>query len=452
MPHCSSAAGIQGFKCFHDSCKSRGFSDVRTLFYNQAKTEEAKTTGSANTGDPGQSTAAPKPPVEPEPMGPETYQDSHANSIALRFLVRNKVISTASGMYLYNGTHWGEMPKAAVLSRLLRQDDVDAVPTTQKRRNEAFAYLESRQWIDMVAWRNLENYEVPFLNGVLNLTTSQLRAHRPSDYLETVIPHDYVPGATSQLWEKCLADYFGDDADYQAKVSALQEFFGYILMPHARYKKGLMLFSKNGDTGKSTVKEIAEFMVGMNNTCHIGLDRMEDRFVMAGIVGKLLNSVGEQSSGTRIADGRFKELVGTEEQIPVERKGKESFMYAPIAKHLVCTNNLPRVDDTSNAVYNRLLILKFNKVITVKNTKIWDDLKAEFSGILAWATDGAKRLYKNDGVFTVVPESVALIRRYKDSQNLLGEFLDEHCDKMPANTVITPKWRISKVDLLDKYR
>lgn len=378
----------------------------------------------------------------------------HPNAIAARFLQQNRILNTVSGMYQYTGINWKEVSKTGMLSMLLRYDDIESIPTTNRRRSEALAFIEARQYKENVPWRSLSMNEVPFENGVLDLVSGEMREHRHEDYLEKVIPHDFVPGAKSGMWEGCLRDYFSCDAEYTSKLAALQEFFGYCLMQHARYKKGLMLYSKKGDTGKSTVKEMAEWLVGHDSTCHIGLDKMEDKFIMADIVGKLLNSVGEQTSGSRIADGKFKELIGTQEPIRVERKGMDAFSYTPIAKHIICTNNLPKVDDNSDAVYNRLLIIKFNKVITDKNKDIWDNLKSaeQFPGIVAWAVEGAQRLFRNNGEFTVIQESVETIKAYKNSQNTLIDFIEEFCEKMPQGTTMAPEWRISKVEFFDKYR
>ncbi len=153
------------------------------------------------------------------------------------------------------------------------------------------SYIKAVKYEPMVHWNNISDWEVPFENGVLNLITGKIRQHDALDYLENVIPHDYNDGEMSPLWERCLTDYFGSDEDGKQKIAALQEFFGYVLLPHARYKKALMLYSYSGDTGKSTIKEMLEYLVGAFGACHIGLDTMGDRFALAPIVGKRLNSV-----------------------------------------------------------------------------------------------------------------------------------------------------------------
>jgi putative DNA primase/helicase len=379
-------------------------------------------------------------------------QQEHPNITASRFLADHQIIATRAGIYRFNEKWWHEISDAEMLARLIHYDQESSGPSSHRRRNEELSFIKAVKYEPVVHWNNIAESEVPFENGVLSLTTAKIRQHDPSDYLENVIPHEYSHGVTSTLWERCLDDYFGSDEDGKQKIAALQEFFGYVLLPHARYKKALMLYSHSGDTGKSTIKEMLEYLVGASGACHIGLDTMGDRFALAPIIGKRLNSVSEQSVNVRIADGKFKELVGTQEPVQIERKGKDPFEYTPIAKHVICTNNLPRIDDTTNAVYNRLLVIELTRVVTKKDTQIWNKLKAEFPGILAWAVEGAKRLNAAGGEFTKVDSSEKLIGRYKSSQSPIGQFMTEKCVRKPDAERITPKWRIPTSEALDRYR
>ena len=94
-----------------------------------------------------------------------------------------------------------------------------------------------RRW-DPIEWNQLGGTEVPFRNGIFDFAKNEIRPHRAEDMLNRVMPHDYVKDADAPLkWLWFLEYTFGDDPHYMAKVAALQEFMGYVMMAHAGYKK-----------------------------------------------------------------------------------------------------------------------------------------------------------------------------------------------------------------------
>lgn len=377
-----------------------------------------------------------------EDSGKETPID-----VAKRMMGKYFFMSNAGYTWQYNEMRWEDVDEKFMRALALQYDREES---TSKRRTEIISYIQDFCFRDKIPWRSLERHEVPFQNGVLDMRTGEMRPHRFNDYLETVIPHVYVPGQQSALWFKVLTDYFGDDEEFLKKVDALQEFFGYCLMQHARYKKALVLYGES-DTGKSVVLDMIKRLVGHDNTCSVGVELMDDQVKRTPLIGKLVNSISELTSNSVIADGGFKTLVSTQEPITIEQKYKSPIMYTPIAKHVISTNNLPSVNDKSKATFNRLLLIKFNHPIPVdkQDKAIWENLAAQFPGIVAWAVDGARRLTDNDGVFTAINESVASIEEYRRSQNPMFEFLEDYCEKNdgPDDQV----YRIPKREFVQKY-
>ncbi len=138
---------------------------------------------------------------------------------------------------------------------------------------------------------------------MLNLKTMVMRDHRKEDYLDACIEHDYDPKATCPVWLKALGTWFGKDPEGTLKIAALQEFFGYTLMPHARFKKALLGYGKARRTGKSVILNAMVSMIGQRNTCSISVEDMDDPRRLAPIKGKALNAMSELPAGAMIADG-----------------------------------------------------------------------------------------------------------------------------------------------------
>lgn len=351
------------------------------------------------------------------------------NNMALQILETNKIMSDGSGgSYLYNGAYWKEVSNETLLA-MAKKVDTDR-HTSNNRRKETVSFLRSHHHLEEIGWRNIKPTEIPFANGVFDIDTETLRQHDPDDRLDTVLPHDWKVGpADCPLWLEALAVYWGKDPDFAEKCSALQEFMGYCLMPHAKYKKALVLQGPS-DSGKSLIADVIERMVGQRNCCCLSVQDMDDATERTALIGKMVNKVTELTSRAIVADGGFKTLVSTEESIGMRLLYRNPFMYTPIAKHVFVCNELPTVNDRSEGTYNRMLILRFKRILgkLEQDRGIVEKIAAEVEAICHWALIGAHRLYLNGGMFTEVPDAVAALNEYRASQNEMMDFVSEKCE------------------------
>jgi len=348
--------------------------------------------------------------------------------IAEEILKKHPIITTSSGItYRYNSMYW-EALEAIALEKLAGEYD-SWKDTSKKRCQDTTYYLQRKSLLENIQWRNLKPYQIPFKNGILNTKSWKRRRHRMEDFLETVIPHDYLKDKECPTWLQCLDDWFGKDPDGREKIKALQMFFGYVLLPHAIYKKALLCFGPS-NTGKSLVNQILTELVGQRNTCVIPLEKMGDPRTIASIKGKMLNIVGELKYNAMVADGGFKQLVSTEEPVRLDQKFKEAELYVPFCKHAIFTNILPTVNDYTEALFNRLLIIEFRHPIPERKQDkcLINKLRREMVGIALWAARGARVLYKTKGQFIIPDSTKKIIQEYKHEQNPVNLFLEEKCE------------------------
>jgi len=346
------------------------------------------------------------------------------NVIAEQILRETQIINVDGYLYEYDRTHW-KLISTARLKALAMQHDGRRW-TTQKRRGEVASFITDLTHRKDQEWRRLQPYEIPVANGVLDIRSMSLRPHAPEDYLQACVPIPYDHGAQCATLMKCLDTYFGKDDDSESKTNALQEFFGYCLMPHARYKKALMCVGES-DCGKSTIPFLLRILVGAENMCAVSVEDMDDPRKRAPLMGKLVNALTELPSEAMIADGGFKTLVATEEPIQFDPKYLPPIMDIPIAKHVIVTNELPKITDRSKGTFNRLMLVQFNHVIpkNQQDRSVWDHLRLEASGILSWALEGAARLYHAGGTFTDV--GAREMAEYIADQNPVDGFIREEC-------------------------
>lgn len=239
---------------------------------------------------------------------------------------------------------------------------------------------------------------VNFANGYLD-TNGELHDHSPKWGATFTMPFNYVPQRATEChkWLEYLETTWGDDADYGAKVAALQEAFAATMFGlGASYQRAILLFGKAG-SGKSQALEVLREMMPEDAVCQVPPHMWREKYSIADMVNRTLNVCGELPESKAIDGAVFKEVIdGTIQQ--VERKFKDPFAMKPKASHWFGSNFIPKSRDTSRGFNRRWLILEFNRIVP-EEEMIRDYAKVlvadEREAIAAWAVLGLKRLLEN---------------------------------------------------------
>jgi len=355
------------------------------------------------------------------------------NSVAHEILERHDLVADETGaVYRYENGPWRRLSDIALI-RLAR--DFDGRGTSSHRRREIVDYLRATAYEADLTWGRVADFEVGCTNGIVDVRSGAVGPHKPEHYLERVIPHVYDPTAQAPVWHQALADWFGD-AEGDGSIEALQEFFGYLALSHAKYKKALLLYGP-ADCGKSRIVDAAMGLVGSRYTCQLSVEFMDDPTRRAVIKGKALNVATELPMDALIADSGFKTMVSTEEPLLIDEKYRPAEMYVPTAKHVIATNHLPRINDRTEATFNRILLIPLLTSILPErqDRQLQAKISAELPGVLAWAIEGAKRLVGRDGEWREPEQGRLFMAEYRDEQNPMRQFLREDCVRIDGAAV-----------------
>lgn len=200
-----------------------------------------------------------------------------------------------------------------------------------------------------------------------------------------------------KLWSKCLNEWF----ETENEKLALQEFFGYLLCPHANYKKALVLVG-NSSSGKSVICEIARRVVGNEFTCSIFPEEMGDLWSISPIKDKKLNVVWDTIASDSLLSSGFEQIISGE-PVQIDKMYTGLEVIVPVAKHIFLMNKIPRIKD-SDDLFGRLLVLRIGKALDVwyQKGRLDSYLKEELPEIIKWSQEGLVRLNSNNGKFTTV--------------------------------------------------
>lgn len=367
-------------------------------------------------------------PTRPYQRGEARKKARSANQIAGDVLAKYRrgehegFVQAGNGStYQYNGRYWEMVSDDTLRAIVMEHDDLER--TKSARRKESVDYIKAFCHRRDLSFGRVADWEVPCANGVVDVRSGDLRPHRPEDYLDSVIPWAWDGAAVCDDWEKALLTWFDDEED---RPRALREFLGYIVLPHARFKKALILFGP-GDTGKSLFAQVAKLMVGDEFACSLPVSDMDDPVKRSVIKHKRLNVITELSADAMIADGGFKTLVSTEEPVLINPKYVAPHTIVPTAKHIIATNTLPRVNDRTEATYNRLLIVKFDRVLGPgeKDEELLGKIKAGMTGVLRWAIEGARALIEAKGQFSPLHSAESILREMREQSNPVELFIKE---------------------------
>lgn len=265
-------------------------------------------------------------------------------------------------------------------------------------------------------------------NGVLDLDTGVFRKNNPLDYLTKAAPVHYDPSATAPMWDKFLAQVLPEE-EVRAFV---QRFFGYCLTGYVGERLFMVLYG-SGANGKTVLLETMQKLMGDYAVVAPPTLLMAKKFdthpaETATLYGARLAISSEVRKGKAFDEEVVKRLTGND-TISTRRMHENYWDFIPTHKIVLACNHRPRVGDTSESFWDRLVLIPFD--VRIPEAERIPDLQGKFlrqesSGILNWALEGL-RAYKADGL--KLPASVkAAAREYRIAEDRLAEFFADKCE------------------------
>lgn len=275
-----------------------------------------------------------------------------------------------------------------------------------------------------------------FSNGFLQVSKeggARLVPHSAEHRCRHAYPIPWSRAAECRRWLDALDDW-GLPREDQAY---LQEWVGTALVGLATKGGRLLILMGGGANGKSTCMSVIQGLFPDHWRSAIGPQTIGEKFGAAALVGARLNCVADIEHRDLLHPGTLKAVV-TGDEIPAERKHRDSFKFVPEAGHLFGLNPpRPAVSDDSDGFWRRMSIIQFNRTFPdgVAVSGLAESILAEeLPGLVAWAIEGAlARLTR--GWTKRSDDAVAEWRR---EENPVATWMDERC----ATTGWTPAHRL----------
>lgn len=356
------------------------------------------------------------------------------------------IINWGGVAYIYRNGYYNEDLDGTILQSLISDcilENFDTSTTVSRVHKKFFQKKELVRYLeDMNAY---SPWYINFRNGMYDVKRRKMYKHSPKTYSINQIPHDYDPDGkyTGTEIEKFL--HFAIPEEDDRKM--LLEYIGLCMTKDTSQQKMLVIQGEGG-TGKSTLINLIQDIVGKRNISNVSLTELQQRFKPILMMGKLLNTCADLEIDALDDVSMVKKLIG-EDDIDGEHKGLKPVSFHNYAKLLFSTNELPLVrNEKTKGFFRRLLVLTMNKEPETQDKNLKDKLRNEIPYLIHISIEALREMYMREGgSITVSENSKAATKQLRLDSDSVEAFLEERC-KLTKNR----NDKMSRSDVYEEYR
>jgi putative DNA primase/helicase len=399
-----------------------------------------------------------------EPEKGETLSDEgNAIRFVRRFFDDVRYVYGLDVWLIWDGNRWKE-DRTAHVYRLASQvaeellDDAEAETSdvVRKAKHANHKRMQSRQGIDACLYlartfseisllpEDVDNapYTLNCLNGQVDLRTGELKPHGKNPVITKIVHVAYDPEARCPVFMGYLQDWFGDDEETKKTI---QTAVGASLTGSGGEQSFIYLYGRGKNGKTSLLRVIAKLF--KEYTVHVPVNiftvnkNIDEGEGPSPYTAKMFNArfvmTTEIPQGKKLNTSKIKDASGGDQitarglrQSPIDFQ--QTWMIWLFGNHKLAN------PDESEGMWRRLNLVPFPYTIPEEKRvrSVYDlvnGLAPEYSGILNWAVQGAMMwaeggLHRSESVTDATAE-------YRVEEDVLGQFIDEHCEQAPDYSV-----------------
>lgn len=280
-------------------------------------------------------------------------------------------------------------------------------------------------------------------NGILDIKNLKLKSHTKEIVTRNKIRYSYYEQKENKEIDTIMENLAVRDKDV---VRLLYEMIGYCLYRGMPFQKVFILVG-NGANGKSTLLNMITKLLGEENVSHVDLREIAgNRFGKAELYGKLAN-IADDCSASYLDDTSVMKRITGESYTSIEFKNQNSFSAKINTKMILSYNTIPRMNDTTEGLTRRLVIIPLNAVFKKENPNydpfISEKLKKKenLEYVLYKSVQAISKVLQNKE-FTVPKQIMEATDEYVRENNPVATFLyelyeGEDISKIPCSELYT---------------
>lgn len=329
----------------------------------------------------------------------------------------------------YKNGVWEPVPRFEVLVwDYLKELKAVGIRPNAGRVANVEKYLQAYLWADEYQVDSELKY-INLRNGLFNVDTLKLEPHTQEVFFTSQLPFDYDEDAGCPTMHQFLRTALvqpGTEIEDAELRDLVWEALGYSLTADTGKRVSFWLQGES-NTGKSVLINLIQALAGDSHTTIDLTSMASNTYQLADVAGKRIVTFTEPRANSVLADDHYKRLV-SQDAIQARQIFGKPFTFVPICKVWGAMNELPRIVDRSDAIFNRVILIPMNRVIPLdkRDPELTDKLRNELSGIFNHAITGLLRLRRR-GKFTVSQQSENARAAYKQENDVEAAFVDDWC-------------------------
>lgn len=274
-------------------------------------------------------------------------------------------------------------------------------------------------------------HELVVENGILDLTTGELRDYTPEEYHTTRVAVEYDPDAETDRIDEFFHEVVDDE-----HVPTLYRLAAHMLLKEYPSRKAALLVGE-GANGKGTVLDLFEEFVGSQNTVARGIQSLTDyRFAAQDLHGKLANLEGDLSPNELDDSRMLKKLTGDDQINADVKQSNETVNFENHATLMFAVNTVPQSPEDSHGWWSRWMYIPFPNRFDGEDGIPKSELMAELTtdeelqGLLARCVEEIQRYDETGEFFPGVQSPEEVREQMKNAANPVRDFATTAFDEV----------------------
>ncbi len=341
-------------------------------------------------------------------------------SLQLMGFHKFKTIMETKEMYVYDKIEGIYKNQAELLIRSLMRTDYPNHKTNDA--NEVIRDIQDRSFIRRVDFDNHKKRDtIPLKNYLVSTRDLSHDPFSPEYFYTYKYPSSFIKNARCPKFIKFLKQILPNGP---VDIIRVLEGFASGLVPEMKLEKAYMFVGTKAQNGKSTLFNIMASVLGQVNIANVSIhDLKYNRFAKSNLVDKSYNIFADVDSKALRELGIIKMIISGD-SMNIERKGQDAFDYSPRCRLFFSSNQPPIIDEDSNAVYRRFVLIEFPVEFRKHDPFFERKFEDEYDGIMSLLLRHANFLYHTKKLrYEQTPEDLRVVWDLKS--NPIAKFIDD---------------------------
>lgn len=278
-------------------------------------------------------------------------------------------------------------------------------------------------------------------NGIFSIDKGEIIRDKKDLIFDYKLDFNYI--SNSNIYQAPAFKNYIDTSIGLDGIECLLRSTAYAISSLTKGRVAIVLQGK-GQTGKSVWLSFLESVIDPSLRSNVSFHEMTKQEYLIKLLGKRINLCTDTDSGILKSEGIFKRITASE-KVTARDLFQSAVEFTPTLKIVACTNSELNFQHPDDEIYDRLIIIPFNKIVEKKDTCLVDKLINEKNVILSLACDSLVKLVKEDYDFKMCNDAKLYLQRKREELYPEKSFVEQQL-------IPDPKGELSSLSLWNSFK